>query len=802
MPSPSSEDLKAVVPKPLSRVESTLKIPVLDLSNRRLTELPIDIDHCTYLTKLYLSRNMLTDVSALSSLHELQVLTMSNNSLTAFPVGLSSSGSKLKDLLIGDNCISHIPKSIELKFPHLCKLDLMGNKFIEIPAALLTISSLTSLNMSWNQIVEVPKGISALVQLSSLILHHNLIKRIASGICQLSQLSTLDLQENALVTIPESIAELVSLTSLNISHNLLKEWPKAFALDAQFITLTRLDLSHNQITGALPQDRFPEEATLFPALEELYLNNNLITSIPDTCWKSIATLAILDLRNNQLSALSPEIETFYSLSTLELGSNRLTSLPDELGKLANLQILSFYGNQLSSIPDISALEYLQYLNVGHNQISEINLDGLFSLEEIFLSGNPLKQLPESIADTCPNLKLLFASDLLLKKVPVGLSGLTLLEQIDFSFNRITEIPTALGDLEYLRSISFAHCKLETSKEREVLKTPGKGPWDCIEFWQNFSQLLEVDLSFNKLKYIPKGLETKIGTECEVLLIGNPLVVEESKNVLLSPQLGKRFHVGWSEMLGRRPTMEDQFLWQGSMDGNTQVDVFAVFDGHAARDAARFCSQHLPAILKEHLSKAMDGTKSPKITKSDTLFNHVFSTLNAALEKHLSTIRDTSIKHCGTTAVVVLIVGDTMQIANVGDSRAVLNNGERCTVDHKPRSEVDRIRSTPGGFVTGDGSGRINEVLAVSRSLGDFYMAPWVTCEPHVYTKTLTKEDKYLILACDGIWDEVEDKDAITIVDPLVQEGDLFKACSKLRDMAYCAGSDDNISVMIIKFASK
>ena len=793
-------------PKPLSRVESALKIPVLDLSNRRLAKLPEDIGACTYLTKLYLSRNALKNIDELASLPDLQVLAVANNSLTQFPIALSASSSKLKDLLLSDNLLTDIPGTI-LRFPNLVKLDLMGNKLSEIPQTVLSITSLTTLNLSWNQISEVPKGISALTLLTSLSLHHNKVKRIASGICQLSNLGTLELAHNALSTIPESIAELASLTILDVSYNQLKEWPAAFNPDSQLDSLTRLDLSHNLITGPITGDKLPE-LPLFPSLEELYLNNNAITELPNELWRNISTVAVLDLRNNQLTQLSEEIEILFSLSTLELGSNKLTALPAEIGKLANLQVLSFYRNLITAIPDITALEYLQYLNCGHNQIADVSFEGLIGLEEAFLSGNPIKLLPEDIGDHCPNLKLLFASDLLLKKVPSGLSNLGLLEQIDFSHNRISEIPTSLGDLESLRSMSFAHCKLETSKEREVLKTPGKGPWDCIEFWQNFGHLLEVDLSFNKLKYIPKGLETKLGTECEVNFIGNPLVPDEIKeHVFTSPQLGKRYQVGWADMLGRRPTMEDHFLWQGGLEGHSNVDLFAVFDGHAARDAAKFCSEHLPEIMKQHLHEGESGSsggKTPKtLAKSDTLFTKVFNTLNAALEKHLSTVRDTSVKHCGTTAVVVLIVGDVMQIANVGDSRAVLNSGERCTVDHKPRSEVDRIRSHPGGFVTGDGSGRINEVLAVSRSLGDFYMAPWVTCQPNVYSKNLSKtEDKFLVLACDGIWDEIEDADAISIVEPLIAEGELFKASAKLRDIAYCAGSDDNISVMIIKLSSK
>lgn len=580
---------------------------------------------------------------------------------------------------------------------------------------------------------------------------------------------------------------------------------KAFNEHSQLSSLVKLDLSHNQIAGDIPADSFPEvEGTALPwiALEELYLNNNRITSLPGGLYKTLTSLAVLDIRSNAISELSEDIENLMGLQTLELGANKITTLPSNLGNLTNIQVLSLYRNQVSELPDISYLCYLQYLNVGHNQLSEISLLGLASLEELFISGNPIKALPDSMAEYCPNLKLLFASNMGLKKLPEGFGGLTQLEQIDFSFNKISELTAEMGELESLRWISFSHNRLETSKEREVLKTPGVGPWDCIEFWQNYPSLHLADFSYNKLKHVPKGLETKFD-ECEVILQGNPLTESSAtKSMHLTPQLGKRFQVGWAEMLGRRPTMEDHFLWQGALDHDTHMDLFAVFDGHAAREAAKFCAEQLPAVLVAQLAEEHIKSSKPKSLNSDVLFTKVFKTVNAALEKHLASLRDSSVKHCGTTAVVVLIIGDVMQIANVGDSRAVLNSGERCTIDDKPRSEVDRIRATLGGFVTGDGAGRINEVLAVSRSLGDFYMHPWVICDPHVYTKTLTKEDKYIILACDGVWDEIEDADAISIVDPIVQEGDLSRAASTLRDMAYSAGSDDNISVMIIKLSNK
>jgi len=77
-------------------------------------------------------------------------------------------------------------------------------------------------------------------------------------------------------------------------------------------------------------------------------------------------------------------------------------------------------------------------------------------------------------------------------------------------------------------------------------------------------------------------------------------------------------------------------------------------------------------------------------------------------------------HAGATAVVVVMVGRTITVANAGDSRAVLcRNGTAypLSFDHKPlqERELNRIRNA-GGFV--NHFGRVNGNLNLSRSIGD------------------------------------------------------------------------------------
>jgi hypothetical protein len=77
-------------------------------------------------------------------------------------------------------------------------------------------------------------------------------------------------------------------------------------------------------------------------------------------------------------------------------------------------------------------------------------------------------------------------------------------------------------------------------------------------------------------------------------------------------------------------------------------------------------------------------------------------------------------HAGATAIVAVIVGKTLTVANAGDSRAVLcRDGDAfpLSFDHKPQSEIERGRiQKAGGFV--NQVGRVNGNLNLSRSIGD------------------------------------------------------------------------------------
>jgi len=253
-------------------------------------------------------------------------------------------------------------------------------------------------------------------------------------------------------------------------------------------------------------------------------------------------------------------------------------------------------------------------------------------------------------------------------------------------------------------------------------------------------------------------------------------------------VSKRFQVGSAETIGRRASMEDQTVIYGPLNGHDNEDYFAVFDGHGGITASKYCSEYLHKILGSILrEKGSENLSMEKILKES------FYRCNEAL-RQLNACNET-----GTTAVVTYSRGSQLWVANVGDSRAVLSrNGQaiRITTDHKPTLDSERKRILDlKGFVF---FGRVNGVLAVSRAFGDFTFSPHVTCEPDIFGPfdVDDRANEFIIMACDGIWDVIDDSKAVQIISDSESPDE---GAQKLVCAAMNARSADNISVVVLYF---
>ncbi|CRG96437.1 protein phosphatase PPM2, putative [Plasmodium gallinaceum] len=129
--------------------------------------------------------------------------------------------------------------------------------------------------------------------------------------------------------------------------------------------------------------------------------------------------------------------------------------------------------------------------------------------------------------------------------------------------------------------------------------------------------------------------------------------------------------------------------------------------------------------------------------------------------------------CGSTALVAVILKGYLIVANAGDSRAIVcfnGNSLGMSTDHKPhlQSEEARIKKA-GGYIA---NGRVDGNLNLTRAIGDLHYKrdPFlpqkdqkISAFPEITCVTLTPEDEFLFLACDGIWDCKEGHDIVGFV---------------------------------------
>ena len=75
-------------------------------------------------------------------------------------------------------------------------------------------------------------------------------------------------------------------------------------------------------------------------------------------------------------------------------------------------------------------------------------------------------------------------------------------------------------------------------------------------------------------------------------------------------------------------------------------------------------------------------------------------------------------------------------------------------------------------------------------------APYVTHKPDIFKYKLHKGDKYIIFACDGLWDVVSNSKATDFVNKLIKKKYTGNIAKQLAEYAI-KGSYDNVTVSIL-----
>ncbi|KAK1168696.1 integrin-linked kinase-associated serine/threonine phosphatase 2C isoform X2 [Acipenser oxyrinchus oxyrinchus] len=250
---------------------------------------------------------------------------------------------------------------------------------------------------------------------------------------------------------------------------------------------------------------------------------------------------------------------------------------------------------------------------------------------------------------------------------------------------------------------------------------------------------------------------------------------------------------------------------------SRLSYFAVFDGHGGARASRFAAQNLHLNLASKFPKGCmaSATNMEKMVKKSLLDS--FKQTDDDFLKHASSQKPAW--KDGSTATCVLVVDDVLFIANLGDSRAVLcraageDSKKMSTLalskEHNPTQYEERMRIQRAGGTVRDG--RVLGLLEVSRSLGDGqYKRCGVISTPHLRRCQLTPNDRFLLLACDGLFKVFSPEEAVSFVVPILEEETLEQkegktlqdtrfetACNRLANEAVRRGCADNVTVLLV-----
>jgi Leucine-rich repeat (LRR) protein len=192
-----------------------------------------------------------------------------------------------------------------------------------------------------------------------------------------------------------------------------------------------LDLATNVLHGPLPESF----GALPVSLEELRLDENVITSIPESA-AALTQLTWFSIRKNLLSAIPAScLMSWTRLEYLDLRHNKLKEVPEELAYCVNLRSLFLSNNELTTLT--------------------ASVGALTALEVLHIQKNALVELPSSLA-SCTALVDLDASFNKITELPRGVLASALgLERVIFASNKLTVVPPEIGLLHRLQVLSLA-----------------------------------------------------------------------------------------------------------------------------------------------------------------------------------------------------------------------------------------------------------------------------------------------------------------------------------------------------------
>ena len=277
--------------------------------------------------------------------------------------------------------------------------------------------------------------------------------------------------------------------------------------------------------------------------------------------------------------------------------------------------------------------------------------------------------------------------------------------------------------------------------------------------------------------------------------------------------------------------QDNFFFFPNFLNKPDYYYIGVCDGHGlfGQNISSYLKEHLPRNLNQKfiMANIVDLQQENKAIIS-RIITHIYQITNKAMNEDERIDSSQS----GSTCVSIIFTPQKLFCINVGDSRCVLgkcktnkNNKEEwipmnLSRDHTPsdNDEKERIIKYGGkveslldeeGNYVGPERVWINmenvSGLAMSRSFGDEILhRVGVIVDPEILEYFFVEEDKFIVIASDGIWEFMSSDEVVNIVKDYYNKNDISGALEYLYNESTKRwiskdGNVDDITVIIIFF---
>ncbi|CAL1592670.1 unnamed protein product [Knipowitschia caucasica] len=786
------------------------RVNSVDLSCCSLEELPTQLFYSQDLTHLNLKNNFLSmhkGVPALTRFCKLRSLSLSNNTLTKFPLALCDIAS-LTELNLSGNQLSCLPSEVGTMH-NLQTLLLDGNCLSSLPAELGSLDSLTYLGLSFNCFSSVPTILEKLRGLERLCLAGNQLSVLDMPGLQWLPARHIDVRLNRLHTIAAGDAEqLVHIVQLDLRDTGLRDLDVRCLSKLEVLRCDRNSLSVLRVNGQAIKSLHAahnelKHLELAPVPENLTvvdLSRNMLCSVPDWLCDS-RKLEVLELNHNCLTELPIQLLSSGSLRKLLTGWNNVCRLAERLER-SQLEVLDLQHNHLTELPSnlFIKAQSLRYLNVSANKLENLppaclSEDGFSLLEELYLTNNCLTEKCVPLLTGHSHLRVLhLAYNQLQSFTASKLARLEQLEELDLSGNRLRSVPTTILSCQRLHTLS-AHSN-GINAFPEVLQLP---------------EIKCVDLSCNELTEVslPESLPVKLQ---ELDLTGNPRLNLDHKSLELLNNI-RCFRVDpspsapcvsesrgapsvWSHSYTEASGVKNKLcvaaLALDSFCGIREA-LYGVFDGDKNVDIPYLLQCTMGDVLAEEFHRAQrqeDYMTSTFLTMQRKLGTAGQRMGGSAALCHIRHDPVALGEHCGCF---------TLKTANVGRCQAVLcrdGKAMQLTTVHTVKEEVEyqRVRHH-NAIITEDN--KVSGVTDCTRIMGYSFLCPSVSPRPHVSTVTLTPQDEFFLLGSRGLWEMLSPTEAVEAVRNVP---DALAAAKKLVTLAQSYGCADSLSAVVVRLS--